>query len=195
MSQQEKAIELMERAREAKMWVRQNQKPGAFPELPALLEKRRLEYGIPDGAFNLEATYGRILVWQIPQDEGETYKGTTIIKTSRTMDRERDMAPRGIIVSAGLSATDYLKSNGMDLGHIISFVRLSPFEIQVDVVGRGIPQEMKILQAGDIIASEDLKKALRSGEARIAFVDGCHKYVDAEGKVWEPQDPRLEPDY
>lgn len=191
----DRALETIERAKEAKLWVRQNQKPGQFPELPPLLEARRLEYGIPDGAFQVEATFGRILVWQIPQFEGDTYKGTSIIMTEKTKERERDSAPRGIVVSAGLSARDYLLSNGMDVGHIISFVRLSPFEMRCDIVGRGIPQEMKILQIGDIIASEDLKQALRSGAAKIVCEDGVHKYVDSEGKVWRPQDPRLESDY
>jgi hypothetical protein len=193
------ALALLENAKEAKMWVRQKQKPGAFPEISPLLEARRLEYGIPDGAFNMEAAYGRILVWQLPQDDNDTYGGGLILKTSRTKERERDMAPRGVIVSAGLSALDFLKSNGMDVGHIVGFVRLSPFSYQCDIVGRGIPQELKILQVGDIICSEDLKKALRSGEAKVQVVEEAgrqiHVYVDRDGKRWTPQDPRLASDY
>lgn len=188
------ALEALDRAKEAKLWVRQNQKPGVFG-LPPLLEARRLEYGIPDGTFKLAGMYGRILVWQIPQDEGDTFKGTSIIKTERTKDNDRARAPRGIIVAAGLSALDYLRSNGSDLGHIVSFVRLSPYELQVDIVGRGIPQEVKILQAGDIIADEDLCTALRSGECSIVCEDGVHKYRDKNGQIWRPQDPRLAADY
>lgn len=196
MSEQERLLAQQDRAREAKMWVRQNQKPGAFPELPPLLEKRRLEHGIPDGAFKMAAMYGRILVWQLPQQEGDTFvEGGLILKTERTKDKERDMAPRGVIVSAGLSALDYLRSNGSDLGHIVEFVRLSPFELQCDTVGRGIPQYLKILQAGDLIADEDLCQALRSGECKVIFENGQHKYVGADGQVWSPQDPRLESDY
>ena len=180
--------------KEAKLWVRQHQKPGAFG-LPPLLEARRLEHGIPDGAFKMQCVYNRILVWQLPESEDERYQGTSIIMTSRTQERERDIAPRGVIVSAGLSAMDYLRSNGMDLGHIVNFVRLSPYEWRCDIVGRGIPQECKILQAGDIIGSEDLAVALRNGECRVVYENNVHKFVDSSGKVWEPQDPRLASDY
>lgn len=196
MSSDDRLLEQQDRAREAKLWVRQNQKPGAFPELPPLLEARRLEHGIPDGAFEQDATFGRVLLWQVPLNAGDTFvKDGKILMTENRKDKERDSAPRGIIVTAGLSALDYLRSNGMDLGHIISFVRLSPYELQCDTVARGIPQHLKVIQVGDIIASVDLKQALRTGEARVVCEDGIHKYKDKDGNVWRPQDPRLEPDY
>lgn len=200
MSGRDAAKELAERTanyKTAKMWVRQNQKPGVFG-LPPLLEERRLEYGIPDGAFKMQAVYNRILLWQIPDDDSETYKGTSIIMTSRAQERERDIAPRGIIISAGLSALDYLRSNGMDLGHIVSFVRLSPYEWRCDIVSTGIPQECKILQAGDIIGSEDLAANLRSGKTVLKTVQSngldIHAY-EADGQTTIPQDPRLASDY
>lgn len=197
MSKEQEAVEMAARKaryKEAKAWVRQHQKPGEFG-LPPLLEARRLEHGIPDGAFKMQCVYNRMIVWQLPDDDSETYKGTSILMTNRAQERERDIAPRAVIVSAGLSAMDYLRSNGMDLGHIVNFVRLSPYEWRCDIVGRGIEQQCKILQAGDIIGSEDLSAALRSGECRIVYENNVHKFVDSSGKVWEPQDPRLASDY
>lgn len=188
------ALEAIERAKEAKLWIRQNQKPGAFPNIPPLLEARRLEYGIPDGAFKMQALYGRLLVHQIPQHEGDTYKGTSIIMTERAKDKERDQAPRGIIVSAGLSALDFIRSNGVDLGMIVEFVRLSPYEIECDVVGRGIPQYLKILQAGDLIACEDLAANLRVGATKLVKPGDVHMY-EIDGQATIPQDPQLALDY
>lgn len=204
--------ERMSLAKEAKLWVRQNQKPGQIRfsskegfspcELPPLLEARRLEHGIPDGAFRQAASFNRILLWQLPQDSDEVYSGTRIIKTAKTQDKERDMAPTGVIVSAGLSALDYLRSNGMDLGHIVAFVRLSPYRFQCDIVGKGIEQDLKILQSSDIIASFDLARAMAAGRVRlvreVSKADGktiVHKYADENGETWEPQDPRLASDY
>lgn len=181
--------------REARQWVRQNQKPGAFPDLPPLLEKRRLEYGIPDGAFSMHAMYGRILVWQIAADESDTYKNTMILKADVTKVREQFSAPTGIIISAGLSALDYLRANGSDLGHKVAFVRLSPYVFEVDRVGRGIPQELVILQAGDLIADYDLMDSVRKGESQVVQDKSTHLYRDAGGYLWKQNDPALEPDY
>lgn len=182
--------------KEARQWVRQNQKPGAFPELPPLLEKRRLEYGIPDGAFSMHAMYGRILVWQIAVDESDTYKGTSILKADQTKVREQFSAPTGIIISAGLEALDCLRANGSDLGHKVAFVRLSPYTFEVDRVGRGIPQELVILQAGDLIADYDLMGNIRDGRSRVLQEGTTHLYHDVmSGKTWKQNDPALEPDY
>lgn len=194
----EMAKALIERAsalKEAKQWVRQNQKPGAFPDLPPLLEKRRLEYGIPDGAFSMHALYGRILIWQIALDEEERFKGSVLFKANVTQDKEQYTAPKGIIVSAGLSALDYLRANGSDLGHKVAFVRLSPYAFEVDRVGRGIPQELVILQAGDLIADYDLQESVRKGESQVVQDKCTHFYRDAGGFLWKQNDPALEPDY
>lgn len=189
-------LEERDALKEARQWVRQNQKPGAFPELPPLLEARRLEYGIPDGAFAMHAMYGRILVWQIPTDEGDTFKGTVIIKADVTKNREQFSAPKGIIVSAGLSALDCLRANGSDLGHKVAFVRLSPYTFEVDRVGRGIPQELVILQAGDLIADFDLMDSVRAGTSAVTLEGVTHLYRDvAANKTWKQNDPALEPDY
>lgn len=192
--QAQSLLERMDTLKEAKLWVRQKQVPGEF-NLPPLLEARRLEHGIPAGAFAYQAVYNRILVWQLPADEAETYvSGGRIVKTGRTKQYERDTAARGIIVSAGLSSLDYLRSNGMDLGHKISFVRLSPMRDICDTVGRGIEQEVLILQAGDIVASFDLAANLKSGHTQTICWLGVHKHV-VDGVEHTPQDPRLSNDY
>src|SRR5690349_5617893 len=50
--------------------------------LPPLLDERRLQYGIPDEAFEADALFDRVLVWQInpKHEDKETFGDTMIIK-------------------------------------------------------------------------------------------------------------------
>lgn len=149
--------------------------------LPELLDARRLEWGITDGAFEHQAAYDRILVHQIPMAHFMDGKyagpgGLIVMPDNQAKARERS-APRGIIVSAGLKALDELRTNGMDLGHIITFNEVSPWRIETDVVG-GKLQHLLVMHAGHIISSEDTRKRLLRREL---FVDGPvteHVYVN-----------------
>lgn len=175
--------------------IRQRQSPkGAFG-LPELLDARRLKYAIPDGAFQRCSVYDRILVWQIPSDEGETFGDTMIIMPETSKVKARESAPRGIIVSAGLLALDHLRSNGMDLGHIVNFVIQAPWRLQIDTVN-GHPFFLLILRDGDLIASEDLQYALKNGECTITNNNqNQHIFTDKQGKQWQPQLPFIPEDY
>ena len=136
--------------------------------LHPLLEKRRWEHGIPNGAFKHQAAYDRVLVQQIigEQEAKGTYGGGLIHMTDRAKAREKDSYPRGVIVSAGLQALDVLRSNGMDIGHVVTFVRLAPWRMRVETVA-GIEYHLMVLRAGDIIASEDLAHQLSTGERAV----------------------------
>lgn len=166
--------------------IRERQNPELDAKLHPLLAKRRREAHIPDGAFKMHAVYDRVLLWQ-PFLERETVGDTKIILSARGKSREREEAPRGIIVSAGLGALDQIRSHGMDLGHYVNFIRLAPWRLPVDTV-YGKELHLLVLRAGDLIASEDLMRALNDGTCTIRWNEetGQHQYVDASGMPWQP---------
>lgn len=159
--------------------------------LGKLVEEKRWKYGIPDEAFfNQCPAFDRILVVQIPEDESDTYGDSGLVKTETAKKRDLVEAPRGIIVGAGLSALDQLRSNGIDLGHTVGFVRLAPFRRPYATIA-GERISLVVLVAGDIVDSEDLGQQLRARQVRIVpklNSEGVtiHQFVDASGKLWEP---------
>lgn len=163
--------------------------------LQPLLEFRRLEYGIPDGAFRVQAAYDRVLLWQISQYEGKgTFGDTSILMPDSTRDYERGTAPRGVVVSAGLRALDHLRSNGVDLGHVVAIGGLSPWRIRCDSIG-GRPQHVLLLASGDVAGSEDTRRLLDNGYAttECMVLEGgapAHFYRSTEEGSAEPTLPQ-----
>lgn len=160
--------------------------PGALG-LPPLLEARRLEWHIPDGAFRLAPLYDRVYVYQIP-----TYirgkKGLIHIPETKKKGELRSN-PRGILVAAGLLALDAIRSNGMDLGHVIRHTHVNPWRLIIDYAD-GQEYEMQVMTAGNLTGSEDLADVLKSGAMRIVRDEkGHHTYVDQEGNTWDPTMP------
>lgn len=175
--QKESVVASMERMTAA---IKKKMAPPGELRLPKLLEARRLEYGITDGAFRLQAAYDRILVFQL--QEVHLMKGTfgedsKILMPKAFEDSAERAAPRGIIVSAGLKALDELRTNGMDLGHIVTFNHVSPWRIETDII-EGKKMRLLVMHAGHIIGSEDTARMLREREI---YVDGAvteHVYVN-----------------
>lgn len=168
-------------------------------KLPELLEARRWEYLIPDGMFAVQAAYDRILIAQISSAPRETFvEGGTLIMPATTQARVTEEASRGIVVSAGLVALDNLRSNGIDVGHIIRFIRNAPWRMEVDNVEGHVIHAL-VMRDGDVIASEDLATALRKGECKAKLLrnaDGTeqHVFVDKRGKQWKPTTPWIQDD-
>jgi hypothetical protein len=166
--------------------------PGALG-LPKLLDERRLEYGITDGAFSRQAVFDRVFLWQIPMQKGDKFESDSLIHMPESVQqREKSRAPQGIIVSAGLRALDQLRSHGVDLGHKILFCHAAPYHIRYDSV-LGLEQHLIIVLAGDIIGSEDLATNLRTRQVRCLprrlennSVD--HVFIDERGDAWLPAD-------
>lgn len=152
--------------------------PGAL-KLPELLEKRRLEYGIPDGAFASRCVFDRVFIWQIAQEweAGETFGRTSIVMPEAVKAKRKDQAPRGILVGAGAAALDHLHSNGIEPGHIVSFVRLSPWRFICGVTASGKEQAVLIMRDGDLISSEDLEHDLRAGRTVIRYEPESRQHV------------------
>lgn len=186
---------------EASDRLRESMAPPDSLGLHPLLEKRRWEHGIPNGAFKHQAAYDRVLVQQVigEQEAKGTYGGGLIQMTDRAKQREKESYPRGVIVSAGLQALDVLRSNGMDLGHVITFVRLAPWRMRVETVA-GIEYHLMVLRVGDIIASEDTASELRSGERLLltnVTTDGVveHSYENQDGLAFKPAQAEIDEAY
>lgn len=171
-------------------------KPGTIPGLTALLEHRRLDFGIPDGAFETsQALFERVNIWPIalPSDVKDTFGDTRIVKTAGTQKVEEQDTSRGVIISAGAKALDILNSNGVDIGQIIYFTRLAIYGITVDWVG-GKPKRIKMLNVGEVTDAEDVLFAMRAGRVRYGGEPHRHvlEAVGVAGQVVatvEPQDP------
>lgn len=175
----EQGRRLAYRARELTRAIKDRMAPAGALGLPELLDARRIEYGITDKAFMAQAAYDRILAIQLSQMEGDTFgEGSAIVMPDTVRQKELESAPRGLIISAGLRALDDIRSNGMDLGHIIHFVRFSPWRIRYDIIS-GQQHWLMVLRSGDIIASEDTASSLRSGKLKLMpdNVDGRLEHV------------------
>lgn len=175
--------------------------PGAFG-LPALLEERRQQYLIPNGAFAQRALYDRMLVYQIPYYV-DRYGDTRILMSDEGKSRSKNEAPRGVIVSAGLQALDVLHDHGSGLGNIVKFIRLAPWRLPCDMIA-GKEEELLILRCGDLIADEDLELKLRERAWAVRAEkrrdkDGnvitAHVLVTQDGAVRNPQVPFIAEEY
>jgi hypothetical protein len=145
--------------------------PGAFPQLTALLEARRLEHLLTDDMFKAQPVFNCVWIYQLEMHEGETFMpGGMLVKSEATQAYKKDSAPRGILVGAGLIAMDNLKAHGIEPGHIVRFIKLSPFKIPVGYTTGG--KEIFVLQMrdGDILASEDLATKLKAGDLRVVDI-------------------------
>lgn len=172
--------------------MRKRMSPPGELGLGRLLDERRLEYGITDGAFSRQAVFDRVFIWQIPMQKGDKFESDSLIHMPESVQqREKSRAPQGILVSAGLRALDQLRSHGIDLGHKVLFCHAAPYHIRYDSV-LGLEQHLIILLAGDIIGSEDLATNIRTREvrylARRAETSVEHTFIDGDGKPWLPAD-------
>lgn len=169
--------------------------PRSLPGVSGLLDDRRIKYSIPDDVFRVAAVYDRILVYQVLEDDGEVWSdGGIIIKTKSHRGAERRTTPTGVIITAGCEALDILRSNGMDLGHLVFYTQLAFYRIPLhSILGEDV--NLVVLRAGEIVASVDLSYALQSRQTRIVpkerEIDGVgtrieHILVDGEGKAWNP---------
>ncbi len=172
--------------RRAAMLKKRMARKGAL-KLDALLEARRLEYGIPDGAFRVQASFERIIVYNIPPAEQASAESSIIQMTDKTKERMKDASPRGIIVSAGLEALDSLRTNGMDLGHIVLYTHYVIGTTPVEFID-GKEIKVFIMHAGDITGSEDTAAAIRSGEMEIVWNGEQHVYR-RKGEKAKPKVP------
>lgn len=196
-SGQEALRNVAARAVAASEEIRSQMSPPGALGLPALLEARRLEYGIIDGYFAATPCWDRVHIFQIDQFASATYdpKGV-IVMPDVAKQRQTHECPEGIIVGAGLTALDSLRSHGMDLGHRVIFIRNAPWRVRVGMV-LGKPQSVLPMTVGDIGASYDTTSELRSRRARVKYdaEKRQHMLIDSDGKEWAPTVPWKEGEY
>ena len=161
---------------------------GEIPGLPPLLDARRMQWKIPDGAFQVMPLYDRIFIFQIPM---YIKKKGSIFMTEQKEKAELQTGSRGILVAAGPLALDALRSNGVDLGHIVRTNHVNPWRMPIDYsADAGKEYQILMMTAGSLTGSEDLADALRSGAVKLACdSSGKHQYVDHEGNTWDPTMP------
>lgn len=191
---------VVQSAEEETVQIEKRMSPKGALGLSPLLDARRLEYGLPDEAFTIsQASFDRIFVWQIDSNEDESYtKGGMIVRPDNKRDADEKASPRGILVSAGLSALDTLRSHGYDLGHIVNFMAIQPWHLPLGFI-EAHHKRLLMMRDGDLCGSEDLSTALRSGAVKVIVkVDEkgarSHHLVDEEGNAWDPVAPWISDD-
>ncbi len=162
--------------------------PRGTYNIPTLLDERRFEYGIPNGCFEHYPVFDKVYIWQVTLTERHTYsEGGAILKPDAIVAIDRNTAPRGIIISAGLQALDSLRSTGVDIGHIIRFKKFAPFIQPVGEI-RGHIMTVMVIRDGDVVSSEDLARSYHAKETSIvnAAEDGKSydfRFVDEAGSL------------
>jgi len=150
--------------------------PGALG-LPPLLEKHRLKYGIPDGAFASQALFDRIHVFPIDHGEGEAVEKTTggIIKPTTTKLKDKQEGNRGVLISAGLTAMDRLMSHGVELGDIVVTNKNVPFARRCEELSN-FTMFYLVMREADLASDESLMERIRAGEQKIVEVGDPYAY-------------------
>lgn len=136
--------------------------------LPKLLDDRRVEYLIPDSVFKCQAAWERVILYPVPEFKEKLSSESSIILTDAAREAANFESPRGILISAGLQALDQLRTNGMDLGHLVKFIRMAPWRMTVDNIG-GTDVWVYPLNVGDLIGSEDLREQIQRGDLRVSW--------------------------
>lgn len=165
--------------------------------LPDALEEARWKYGLVDGYFKVQPVFERVFVYQVPLDDGlAMFEGTGLWKPESVMTVEKENTCRGVLVSAGAAALDALKSNGIDVGYLVNFIRFAPFRVEVDRI-QGTAQYALGLNAGDIVGSETLRDRMNRREVAIRWDEEAqqHVYIDEDGNKKVNQTPTREDDY
>jgi hypothetical protein len=148
--------------------LRRSLKPLGHYNIPEILDKRRIEYLIPNGAFESYPGFDKCYIWQISLEGArDTYsEGGKILMPDAVKSYKKNTAPRGILVSAGLQAMDSLYSTGFKIGDIVRFKKFSPFIMPVGEID-GHELAVMVVRDGDLEASEDLAAALNNKDVSI----------------------------
>ncbi len=159
--------------------------PGALGLSP-LLEKQRLKHKIIDAVFTSEAAaFNEVYIWQIPYRKITAPGSSRIIIPIITQDRYSKDGPRGVLISAGAHALQFLQTNGIQIGHTVTFARHNPWRITVaDILGA--PEVLLGMLVGDIIGSEELCQDLRAGRTRYVSDERGKVYVETEQGKFDP---------
>ena len=171
--------------------------------LPKLLDEQRMRWQIPDGAFEDSAVFDRLLIYQVSDAaEFETWmKDGKIVRPVAYRAAAHCESAQGIIISAGLTAMDNLRSNGMDVGHHVWFNLNPVYQLKYCRTGeadsehdRIASRSLLILRDADLVASKTLCQQLKGNDVRVDFKPNAegyleHRFVDENDIVWAPRNP------
>lgn len=162
--------------------------------IPPLLETMRQAHLIPTGAFACTPCFDWVYLYQVAREDKEelnqTYAGSSIFMPETVKAAKKDEACRGVLVAAGPRALDYLRTNGIELGHVVRFCKFTPFRLLADVV---MQQELWILalRCESIAGSETLEQERRAKHAEVVWDNTSQMhYVERYGQtVGAPKTP------
>lgn len=126
----------------------------APPKLRARLEAFRIE--LP----TFQPVYDRVFVAPLDSygQPDKTVGGIVIAEQSK----RRLAAQVGLLLAAGVKALEELYSHGVELGDIVMMARFSHWER--GYLAQNREHRIYILQAGEIVGSEDLKTRIDQGD-------------------------------
>jgi co-chaperonin GroES (HSP10) len=167
---------------------------GKFSSTFPLLVKRQQEYGFEVPSFQPRGS--AVVVWRLPPIERPM--GTIYVVDEAGQAQSPHV--KGVLIAWGPKAMDSLSSEGFDLGQIVIFKRFAGWETndQTPEVARAC--RILMLEASDIIGSDDLREQLESGKASyIKDESGRHNLAvkqisDKKAKILRlAQDPGATP--
>lgn len=180
----------LEAAKQRTEAIKAKMSPEGALRLPPLLEKQRLEYGIPDSAFRVQATFDRIIVFPIDAYDGEEAEKTAggIVKPDAVKLRDTQEGHRAVLLSAGLTAMDHLASHGIEPGHVVWSNRNAPFARRIETICNK-PMFVLVMRDGDLAGSETLATELREGKRKIVDIGGDgqfeHQLASDRDGAWD----------
>ena len=131
-----------------------------------LIQRRCREHGIETPSF--QVTDDNVLVWRFPPLD--ISPGGIVIP-----EDARSPHVRGILVGWGPRAADHLYSNGYEEGHIVIWKRFAGWEVNDRTPESRRGNNYLFIKASDILGSDDLGEAIRTGKAKyIRGDDGRH---------------------
>lgn len=178
-------VEVMRKADEAARARLERRKryvspPGKYhPDVvPPLLDAKRIEHSIPDIVIEYSQPGGTwCYVYQVEATKKETYGDGLILMTDEGKATERHTTPRGVLISAGARAMDWLWAHGMDIGHTINFLKFQQWRMPVGYI-EGACEYILPMRAAHIIGSEEARKERLDGTVTLERCDGKHLIYD-----------------
>ena len=136
-----------------------------------LLKQRMKEFGIGEVTYAPMDDY--VLLWRLPPlSEHRVTRSIAIL----IPDDAQSPHIKGLLMAMGPRAMDILVSNGIDVGHIVTWKRYAGDEFHDHTKNKRLTEEYIVVKARDIIGSDDLKKELDSGRAKyVRGADGRHQ--------------------
>ncbi len=159
--------------------------PAGPPRLKARLEYFRAE--LP----SFQPVYDRVFVYPLDTyGQPDKTAGGIIIADST---KRRLAAQVGLLVAAGIKAREELYSHGIELGDIVLLARFSHWERGYFSKDKLREHRVSIVQAGEIVASEDLKSRMDSGDVWMEMdQEGKTTFHDREGERDRTDPPQID---